>query len=505
MKAFLTKNIGLKIASLVAAVIIWTVVVNVSNPEIKASKGVMVEVENDDVILNAGKTYEITGSTSVTISYSVRTRDAYKVTASDFRAYVDMRDLYEVTGSVPITVEVINNKDLILDATAKPSVLSVNVEDVIKLTKTVEYELEGEPQDGYTVGSVELSPSSVTVSGPASVVSQIKTVKVVLDVDGTSEDIAGSAQPLFIDAVGKTIDIEAANVKANRYSINYKVNTLLGKTVPVQYDVGGTPAEGYSFSGVSASINQIAIRGSKAALADINSIIVPADRLDLAGTNTNKEIVIDLSEFIPSNLEPVGDTRSVVTLMVEGQEEKHFTISSNQIAIANGYSGCDYTVEPITLDVVLAGLRSDLETLNAHDILGSIDVANFIEEGTYSVEVTFTLPAGYALKSYSPVTVKINGTPNYAPDLSEEAGTELSETAESEDETEAEGEASEETIATSGNKKSDVETVKETTKETLKETSKETSKETTKETSKETVKETTKAETSEEVSKSEDQ
>ena len=68
MKDFLTKNIGLKIVSVIVAILVWMIVVNISNPEIKASKQIQVEVENEDVILNAGKTYEFTGNTMVTVS-----------------------------------------------------------------------------------------------------------------------------------------------------------------------------------------------------------------------------------------------------------------------------------------------------------------------------------------------------------------------------------------------------------------------------------------------------
>ncbi len=411
MKELLTKNIGLKIVSIIAAVIIWAVVVNVSNPEIKASKAVQVDVLNDAVILNAGKTYEFISSRSVTVNYSVRTRDAYKISASDFRAYVDMNDLYEVTGSVPIVVEVVNNKDLILDASPKPSVLRVKVEDVIKLTKNIEYELEGEPQDGYTVGSVDVNPSSVTVSGPASLVGQIKAVKIVIDVTGINGDITGVTEPLFVDSIGRTLDIAEDGLQTNHSTVSYRVNTLIGKTVPVQYNVSGKTADGYSFAGVTADINQVAIRGSKAALAEINSIVVPASELNLKGTNSNKTVEIDLSAYVPDGLEIVGNSVAKVTLLVEGQEVKHYTISSLQIAVAGGYTGCQYEVEPASIDVALAGLRSDLETLDPHTILGSINVSDIVEEGTYSREVQFTLPAGYALKGYSPVTVKMTGTP----------------------------------------------------------------------------------------------
>ena len=411
MKKLLTKNIGLKITSLFLAVLVWMVVVNISNPEIKASKQVQVEVENENVILDAGKTYEFTGSTMVTVSYAVRTRDEYKIKASDFRAYVDMKDLYDVTGSVPVNVEVLNNKEIIIDPTVKPSVMRLKVEDVIKTTKDIEYELEGNPQDGYAVGRIELNPSSISISGPASQVSQIKTVKIIIDVDGINEDMRGTAIPLFVDSVGRTIDIDSTDIVINHTSVNYTLTTLIGKAVPVEYSVSGSPAPGYSYVGVEGTIKEVVLQGSKAELADINSISVPPEVLDLGGTNHNKQVEVDLSKYVPGSLKIVGDTVSTITMKIEGQEEKHFSINSSQIAVNNAVEGLEYLVEPITIGVVLGGIKSDLDALDARSILGSIDVADILEAGTYPVEITFSLPAGYVVKSYSPVTVKITGKP----------------------------------------------------------------------------------------------
>ena len=411
MKELLTKNIGLKITSLFLAVLVWMVVVNISNPEIKASKQVQVEVENENVILDAGKTYEFTGSTMVTVNYAVRTRDEYKIKASDFRAYVDMKDLYDVTGSVPVNIEVLNNKEIISDPTAKPSVMRLKVEDVIKTTKDVEYELEGHPQDGYAVGNIVLNPSSISISGPASQVSQIKSVKILIDVDGINEDMSGTAIPLFVDSVGRTIDIDTTDIKINHTSVDYSLTTLIGKSVPVEYSVSGSPAPGYSYTGVDGTIKEVVLQGSKAELADINSIVVPASVLDLGGTNHNKQVEVDLARFVPGSLKIVGDTISTVTMKVEGQEEKHYSINSTQIAVNNAVNGLEYWIEPITIGVVLGGIKSDLDALDSRNILGSIDVAGIVEAGTYPIEITFSLPAGYVVKSYSPITVKVSGHP----------------------------------------------------------------------------------------------
>lgn len=411
MKNLLTKNIGLKILSLVLAVLVWMIVVNISNPEVRATKQVQVAVENSQVITDAGKIFEFTGSNTVTVSYSVRARDEYKVKASDFRVYVDMEDLYDVTGSVPVNVEIVNNKEIIMDASAKPTVLRVKVEDVIKTTKEIEYELEGEPSEGYAVGNVEITPTSISIKGPASSVGQIKTIKILINVDGISEDVEGTAVPLYLDASGRTVNIDETDIAVNHSTVDYKLTTLIGKAVPVQYEVGGTPAPGYSFTGVEGSLKEVIIRGSKAELAEVNRILVPSSVLDLDGTNVNKEVQVDLRNYVPGNLQIVGDSISTVTMKVEGQEEKHYSINITQVAVTNTVEGLQYMLEPITVGVVLSGIKADLDALDPKEILGTVDVGNMVEEGIYPAEILFTIPAGYMVKSYTPVTVKVTGQP----------------------------------------------------------------------------------------------
>ena len=87
-----------------------------------------MEVLNEDVLSTNGKTYElIDNRTTVTVAYKVRTLDAGSISASDFRAYIDLADMYEPTGAVPVKVDVKNNK---VDAvTAKPMVIRVTTED----------------------------------------------------------------------------------------------------------------------------------------------------------------------------------------------------------------------------------------------------------------------------------------------------------------------------------------------------------------------------------------
>lgn len=185
MERKLTNNLGLKLISIFLAFFIWLAVVNISNPEIQGSKEVPLEILNERVLEASGKTYELLGDKdTVTVAYKVRTLDAGSVTASDFRAYIDLAEMYEPTGAVPVKIEVKNNR--VDSATPKPGVVRVDTEDIQRKRFPLTVYLDGETEGGYQEGRASISPSYIYVTGPISIVGQINKVGIVIGIEGAN-------------------------------------------------------------------------------------------------------------------------------------------------------------------------------------------------------------------------------------------------------------------------------------------------------------------------------
>ena len=75
----------------------WLAVTNISNPDVTATKEVTFGGAERRRAFHKRKTYElIDNRTTVTVAYKVRTLDAGSISASDFRAYIDLADMYEL-------------------------------------------------------------------------------------------------------------------------------------------------------------------------------------------------------------------------------------------------------------------------------------------------------------------------------------------------------------------------------------------------------------------------
>ncbi|MGL5436638.1 MAG: CdaR family protein [Lachnospiraceae bacterium] len=408
MKERLINNLGLKILSILLAFFVWLVVVNVSNPDVTRTKEVLLEIENEQVLLAANRTYELSsGKNTVTVTYSVRTRDEYKVKAADFRAYIDLAELYDVTGSVPIKVEVLNNKEIIQDAAARPGVASVVTEELQKKKFDLKFMIGGEPAEDYAVNSTTASPEFVYVQGPVSQVGLISTVGLYVDVTGASEDMIGKTAPVFYNANGNVINLnDRVNVDVSE--VDYTIGISKVKRLNIDFEVAGTAAAGYQYAGVESDTRTISVIGLKTNLASINKITIPASVLNVDGATEDKVVRVDLRNYLPEGVE-LADTENAVIdirLKVELLETKVFRLQVGDIMKTGASDAYDYRIKPRQIEVTMQGLGEDLNGLQLSDLGIRMNVTG-LQLGTHKGALTFNHNEVFTVLSYTDFEVEV--------------------------------------------------------------------------------------------------
>lgn len=402
-----TNNLVLKISSLAVAFLVWIIVVNVSNPIVTRNISVPLNVVNANIITDAGKTYSLMGANSVTVSYEVRSRDQSRISASDFNASIDLGDMYDITGAVPIAVEVVNNKDLIIGAVAsKPSIVRVSIEDLQRKEFTLTTKITGTPSDGFSVGEVKLDKTNVVVTGPVSVIGQISQIGVEIDVSGLDSDESGRAELKYFDANGNAFVISDSRVSKSFDNVGYSLVMLNGRTLALNFDVGGTVAEGYKFTGAESTTKSIQVRGQPDVLEGLDSITVPASALSVEGATGDVNITVDIKNFLPANVTAVGDTKVNVTLKVEALDKKSLTLTVNDLNIVGAKPGAATNIVPEKITVVVSGLSANLESVTNADLKATLDVSE-MNVGSNTGSLKFEPATGLSVDSYTPFEVII--------------------------------------------------------------------------------------------------
>lgn len=396
MKKKLTHNWGLKILSTLFAIVLWLIVVNIIDPvESKSFSNVHVTVQNESVIKNQGKVYDIIDNSDV-ISISVKGRRSAlsKMKSSDFVAIADMKEMI-VMDTVPIEVSATKNSDKIQEIIPKTRTLKISVEDSATKQFAITTNITGTPVEGYAVGDTVCYPSVLKVTGAASVVNKINKVMVTVDVNDVTTTINQPATPKFYDSDGDVI--EATSLEYSNKEISVSVDLLKTKEVGLNFSVKGTPEDDYQYIEIVHAPDFITIAGDEEELAKISSLDITKDVVDINHATDNVQQVIDISSYLPETVRLVDTSEAsiLVTAIIEKKETKTIEIPKSKIQVLNlssrytfNYSNND------NLIITVKGLAENINGITANDIQASIDLEGLNEIGTKTIPVSIVLPEG---------------------------------------------------------------------------------------------------------------
>ncbi|MBQ2250347.1 MAG: hypothetical protein II327_01780, partial [Lachnospiraceae bacterium] len=302
MKEKQNKRRGLKLISLLGAFLVWLWVVNVADPVMTDTVEIPVEIVNGNILTDNGLTYEIVGKKTTTVSYEVHSTNAYRIHASDFRAYIDLAELWSVTGAVPVKVEVLSNAGyLVSSPVSKTTAIKIETEPLQTKRFELNTILKGSLENGYQVGEIKLSPDHIYLQGPESQIGQISSAGIEFSIDGVDSEVAGVAVPRFYDANGKQIDL-SKRIEKNADSVDYTMEVLKVKHVPIYFEVSGEVTDGYRHTGIKCDVDTISVAGLDSDVASFDALTIPGDILKLDDASTDVVKTVDLSKLLPSGI-----------------------------------------------------------------------------------------------------------------------------------------------------------------------------------------------------------
>ena len=174
------------------------------------------------------------------------------------------------------------------------------------------------------------------------------------------------------------------------------VEVLEEKSVPVNFSVSGTPAEGYQYVDCVSEPESVQICGRGDVLDDVNSIDVPASVLNIDGVSENMEQSVDITPYLPEGVSLTEEASGTVTVTVRIEQEGMRTIDLlvSSVRINNLSDGLQVSYQP-DAEISLQ-FRGEQELLDVLDISNavSVDMTDYTEPGTYDVPVTVNVPDG---------------------------------------------------------------------------------------------------------------
>jgi YbbR domain-containing protein len=380
MKEKLTRNIGLKVLSVILAAILWLVITNVDDP-VKSEDftNVTVEILNEDAIASLGQVYEIIEGETVDFTVAARRSIADNLTSSDFKVTADFAKLSDVN-AVTINITCPRYGDDVTVTDGLYQVMKVNKEDLAEKHFKVNVIQKGEPAEGYYVAE-KTANTILRVSGPKSKIERIKEVIVEVDVTEISGSFRTPEEPKALDEEGNEIE----DLKFSENTVTINIGVYETKTINLQIAATGEPADGYVMTNIEYEPKTIEVAGDNDAYDNISSLSITEN---ITGESKDIEKEINLQEQLEDGIILVGENQTaVINITIEKAETKEVTIWPGDIKTKN----LDDTMEltylttgPITIRVV--GPANELADISRTSLKPYIDLSNYTI-GTYAAAI----------------------------------------------------------------------------------------------------------------------
>lgn len=399
-------NLGLKFLSLILGFFVWLLVLNIDDSAVtRTISSVPVELINTDAITSQNQLFTITSGDTVDIVIKGRKSIITDLDATDFTAVADMSKI-SITNAVPITVTA--NENAVakkVSVTVVDNVLSVELEAEKTVSVPVSVVTVGDVADGYTVGNSAATPNLITIKGAASVVSSIDRAEVTVDVSDATDDITTNCTPDFVTSDGESISDKS--ITYDEVSISVTVPVYKTKSIPIDIEVKGKPADGYGVAEITYVPEKIDIGGDASIIKDIKSLTI--DDVDIDGCTEDVEITLDIAKYLPDGVVVTKESAYVnVKITVEKSITRNITVSADDITLKNKQSGLTYEVVFGTdSSIVVTGVSSVLSKVTAKSLALSIDAAD-LTEGSHEVVVAATGGDNYSIDNELTVTVNVS-------------------------------------------------------------------------------------------------
>lgn len=397
-------NWTLKLASFVLASILWFLIVTINDPmDTNTYYNIPVKLINTELLDEENKVYEVLDGTDK-VNVTVRAPGSIldELRGSDIVAEADMSKLTDIN-TIVISFTTSWNTDAIESIEGNRDVVKLNVEDKGSKWTKILYSIVGEVADGYMVSNAVLDQNLIEVSGPKSVIDRINYASVEIDVSGASTTQSANLDIFLYDKENNRIDQKS--VKKNVDYVRMTVDVLATKTVPVEVNYMGEPADGYmATSEVLSDPATVKIAGTPSTLLGINKISVPEDQINIAGQSSDVTTVVNLKDFLPDNVR-LADSgfggKITTTVYIEPIVEKTLEIPAENITIMNIPSDTEAKIPDDSkyFTVHVSGLDAQITPLRQNMVRGTIDVAAWMKEqditqlsaGTYTIPVALDL------------------------------------------------------------------------------------------------------------------
>lgn len=397
---WLVSNLSTMVLSLVLAVVVWISAVTAANPNIEQTRSVPLDLNGlDPDMMVVGN---VATQVRVTLEAPSSVMDSMSASEKAVQAWVDISGLEPGTHDLEVQVQINPAYRPVRRSSVIPDIISITLEPILTRTYPVNLELTGEPAVGYQKGRLSSEPSSITISGAASLVTQIEEVNASMDISGATETIERDVALVAVDQNGKPVS--GVTITPLDVSVTQPIFLQGGyRNVIVRVVTTGQPANGYKLTNITVSPLNMVVFSSDPQLVNDLPGYVETEPVDLTDAVDDIDTYVVMN--LPEGVTMVGDQFVLVQVSIAAIEGS-LTMSLPVIPIGL-LPIHTVLISPESVDVILSGPVPLLDTLTPDDIRVVVDVSE-LDLGTYQLEpIVDVIPDRIVVEAVVPSTVAV--------------------------------------------------------------------------------------------------
>lgn len=402
---FIFGNWALKIGAVALAVILYVAMVALQTTQ-RWPGQVAIEVVNQPA-----DSYMVSSLPEVENIRYIAAGDV-PISQSSFRATVDLTGANVSESEFTLVkVQLVADDPRIQIVDYQPQQIKVTLDPI--RTRQVNVQVDtGAVPSGLQPGTPILSASTVSVTGAASIVSQVAYAQAPVRIDASGLDVNEDVDLVARDATGAIVN----NVTFNPRSVHVQMlvgSQIRSETVPVDPVIVDPPAAGYYISSIDITPLAVAVHGQADALALLKGK-ANTKPISIAGATGDVSVSVNLD--LPAGV--TSDTTGPIAVVIHLQSPASTRSVSVGVVPVGARSDRVYTLSTPSVIATLGGATAALNALDTSTLVGSVSVGS-LDIGSHTVTVSITLPAGINAVAINPfqitVTVAAVPTPSASP------------------------------------------------------------------------------------------
>lgn len=271
---------------------------------------------------------------------------------------------------------------------------------------TVQLQNESSLSDkGYTYEVVDGGKISVYISGPGSIVRDIKATDIVATADLSKVTAYSDYADIEVRVQKEGVSASSIEVTPKTTAVKLNIENRVSQTFDIEVETTGTPAAGYVISNTQISPTTVKLTGSASSIENVAKVKAVYDvsgaTMDIVDTAQLKLYDSDGEEINDSKIEM---SKSSVDFRATLQESKTVPIRFDTTGdVASGYSlqGIEYS----STEAVITGSDEALKKIDAIDIPASvIDITGITSDTVYNIKISNYIPSGVQLVTSDTIT-----------------------------------------------------------------------------------------------------